>query len=76
MLLDSLFEPFLAASPLSVMARSLIEHALDPTDLDQLFEANAQKQYTRQVTFSSLVDLMSLVVCGKHPSFCSSTVSD
>jgi len=68
MLLDPLFEPFLAASPLSVMARSLIEHALAPTDLDRLFEDHAKKQYTRQVTFSSLVELMSLVVCGKQPS--------
>ena len=68
MLLDPLFEPFLAASPLSVMARSLIEHALDPTDLNRLFEDHAKKQYTRQVTFSSLVELMSLVVCGKQPS--------
>jgi IS4 transposase len=71
MLLDPLFEPFLAASPLSVMARGLIEHTLDPTDLDRLFEATAQKQYTRRITFSSLVDLMGLVVCGKQASVCS-----
>jgi hypothetical protein len=68
MLLDPLFEPFVAASPLSVMARGLIEHALAPTDLDRLFEAHAKKQYTRQLTFSSLVELMGLVVCGKQPS--------
>jgi hypothetical protein len=68
MLLDPLFEPFLAASPLSVMARGLIEHTLAPTDLDRLFEDHAKKQYTRQVTFSSLVELMSLVVCGKQSS--------
>jgi Transposase DDE domain len=71
MLLDPLFLPFLAASPLSVMARSLIEHTLAPTDLDRLFEDHAKKQYTRKVTFSSLVELISLVVCGKHPSVCS-----
>ena len=71
MLLDPLFSPFLAASPLSVMARSLIEHALAPTDLDRLFEKYAKKQYTRKVTFSSLVELISLVVCGKQPSVCS-----
>ena len=71
MLLDPLFSPFLAASPLSVMARSLIEHTLAPTDLDRLFEDHAKKQYTRKVTFSSLVELISLVVCGKQPSVCS-----
>jgi IS4 transposase len=68
MLLDPLFEPFLAASPLSVMARGLIEHALAPADLDALFEGHARKQYTRRLTFSSLVELMGLVVCGKQPS--------
>ena len=68
MLLNPLFEPFLAASPLSVMARGLIEHALAPTDMDRLFEDYAKKQYTRQLTFSSLVERMSLVVCGKHSS--------
>jgi IS4 transposase len=76
MLLDSLFEPFLAASPLSVMARGLIEHALAPTDLDRLFEGSAKKQYTRQVTFSSLVELMGLVVCGKQPSLHSAYQAD
>jgi hypothetical protein len=76
MLLDPLFEPFLAASPLSVMARSLIEHTLAPTDLDWLFEHHAKKQYTRQVTFSSLVQLMSLVVCGKQPSLHSAYQAD
>jgi hypothetical protein len=76
MLLDPLFEPFLAASPLSVMARGLIEHALAPTDLNRLFEHHAKKQYTRQVTFSSLVELMSLVVCGKQPSLHSAYQAD
>jgi len=76
MLLDPLFEPFLAASPLSVMARGLIEHTLAPTDLDRLFEHHAKKQYTRQVTFSSLIQLMSLVVCGKQPSLHSAYQAD
>ena len=71
MLLDPLFESFLAASPLSVMARALVEHAVDPTELNQLFERHADKQYTRKLTFASLVELMSLVVCGPQPSICS-----
>ena len=68
MLLDNVFEPFLAASPLSVMARALVEHALDPSDLNALFQSHAKRQYDRQITFSSLVELMGLVVCGKQPS--------
>src|SRR5271166_1861240 len=36
--------------------------------LDTLFRQQAQRQYTREVLFSSVVDLLSLVVCGKHPT--------
>jgi hypothetical protein len=67
MLLDPLFDRFVAGSPLSVMARAALEHALPAQALDDLFEQTAQRQYTRELLFSSLVDLMSLVVCGTHP---------
>jgi hypothetical protein len=70
MLLGPVFERFAEKSPLSVMARGLIEHALNPEPLDQLFDHTADKQYTRQLLFSSVVDLMSLVVCGVRPSPC------
>src|SRR5437870_6654948 len=62
MLLDQIFTPFLAESPLSVMARATVEHALTAASLDQLFQQHAQTQYTRDLLFSSVVDLMSLVV--------------
>src|SRR5436305_7215102 len=62
MLLDQIFTPFLAESPLSVMARATVEHALAAAALDQLFQQHAQTQYTRDLLFSSVVDLMSLVV--------------
>ena len=62
MLLDQIFTPFLAESPLSVMARATVEHALTAASLDQLFQQHAQTQYTRDLLFSSVVDLLSLVV--------------
>src|SRR5437764_11765983 len=68
MLLDQIFTPFLAESPLSVMARATVEHALAAAGLDQLFHQQAQTQYTRDLLFSSVVDLMSLVVTGVQPS--------
>src|SRR5260370_32656354 len=71
MILDPIFAPFLAASPLSVMARALVERAVGPTELNRLFQQHAERQYTRQVTFATLVELMSLVVCGPQPSICS-----
>jgi len=67
MRLDPLFERFAQGSPLSVMARGTIEHALASDELDALFERTAQVQYTRELLFSSIVDLMSLVVCGSAP---------
>src|SRR5436305_1731027 len=68
MLLDQIFTPFLAESPLSVMARATVEHALAAAGLDQLFNQQAQTQYTRALLFSSVVDLMSLVVTNVQPS--------
>ena len=68
MLLEPLFERFVAESPVSVMARATLEHALDPEALDRLFEDTAQRQYTRELLFSSVVELMALVVCRVRPS--------
>lgn len=67
MLLEPLFDRFVAASPLSIMVRSTIEHALSGQALDDLFARTADKQYTRELLFSSVVDLMSLVVTGTYP---------
>src|SRR5947208_619593 len=68
MLLGSIFERFVTHSPISVMARGLLEHALVPAELDALFERTAERQYTRDLLFSTTVDLMSLVVTGIRPT--------
>jgi hypothetical protein len=68
MLLDPIFERFAADSPVSVMLRATLEHGLAPQPLDQLFTATAQQQYTRELLFSTLVDLMGTVVCRIRPS--------
>jgi len=65
MILEPLFEQFLNKSAISVMARATIEHALSASALDKLFDRTAQSGYTRELLFSSLVDLMCLVVSGK-----------
>jgi Transposase DDE domain len=41
---------------------------LDAPRLDALFARTAQQQYTRELLFSSLVQLMSEVVLGVHPT--------
>jgi hypothetical protein len=68
MLLGSIFERFVNDSPVSVMMRGTLEHTLNPKDLDRLFNATAHSQYTRELLFSSVVDLMSLVVGRIRPS--------
>jgi IS4 transposase len=66
--LGSLFERFIQASPLPVMYRALLERALDPHQLDQLFHDTAQTQRTRELLFSAMVKLMFAVVSKVHPS--------
>lgn len=68
MVLGDVFERFVAEGPICVMVRALLEQALNPKSVDALFEQHAQSQYTRELLFSSVVDVMSLVVCGMQPS--------
>ncbi len=65
---NDLFEQFAREAPISVMVRATLENALNPWALDQLFEDTAEHQYTRTLLFSSIVDLMSTVVCRIRPS--------
>lgn len=67
-MINALFEQFVEASPASVMMRALMERIFAPDKLDALFEQTAERQYTRELLFSSVVGLMSLVVGGIHPS--------
>jgi Transposase DDE domain len=68
MILSDVFERFAQDAPLSVMAQGVMENALTPQILDQLFEDVAAKQFTHKLLFSTIVDLMSVVVCRIRPS--------
>ena len=68
MVMSDIFQRFVEDSPVSVMAQALLENALPPSAVDSLFAQHAQLQYTRQLLFSDVVNLMSLVVCGIRPS--------
>ena len=67
-MIDTIFSQFVKASPITVMVKAIMERIFEPTALDELFEAHAVKQYTRELLFSNVVSLMSLVVSGIHPS--------
>jgi hypothetical protein len=68
MVLDPIFERFAEQSPITVMARAALEHALNPRAIDELFEHLSERQYTRTLLFSSVVDLMATVVTKIRPT--------
>ena len=61
---------FIERSPVTVMVQAVLENVFAAEPLDELFGNAAERQYTKQLLFSSLVDLMSTVVCGVWPSVC------
>jgi IS4 transposase len=67
-MLSSIFDQFVQSSPVTVMARGLMEYIFAAERMDQLFDTHAKVQYQRDLLFSSQVDLMSLVVCGIQKS--------
>ncbi len=67
-MLGRLFQPFIDESPISVMARGLLERSLNPTKLDQWFERTAVAQSTRDLLFSSVFQMMNDVVFTTKPS--------
>ena len=67
MILGPVFEQFINESPLSVMSRATLEYALSASFLDGLFARTAERGYTKELLFSTTVDLMSLVACGRVP---------
>lgn len=68
MLLSDVFQRFIEDSPVSVMAQATLENALPPAAVDTLFEEVAELQYTRDLLFSDVVNLMATVVCRIRPS--------
>ena len=67
-MLSPVFAPFIKNSPISVMARGLLERVLNPEQLDEWFDSTAKEQYTKDLLFSTLFNLMSQVVQGSQRS--------
>lgn len=68
MVMDAVVERFTEQTPITVMARLAMQRALEPVWVDALFEQHRQAQYTRELLFSTTVELMSLVAVGLRPS--------
>jgi hypothetical protein len=68
MLLGRTFERFAEQTPVCVAVRTLMESALNAKALDEIFDQVADRQYERELLFSTCVDLMAAVVCRTHRS--------
>lgn len=68
MVLDKVFERFARYSPVTVMMRGILEHALPPELLDELFRKHAVQQYQDELLFSTVVNTLSLAVNGVRKS--------
>jgi hypothetical protein len=67
-MLPEAFQPFLKDSPFCVMARATLESLFSAERLNELFRNTAQKQYTRDLLFSQVVEVMTAVVLQQQPS--------
>lgn len=67
-MLKSVLDAYVQKTPLTVMARTMMERLLNPEQLDEWFEKTANVQYTRELLFSSVFDIMVQVVSGHQRS--------
>jgi len=67
-MLGKVFERFENNAPVAVMVRGILERILGPDALNALYDRVVDKQYTRELLFSSVFQLMNLVVCKIKPS--------
>ena len=65
---SKIFQRFMEKSPVPVMVQVLLERALSAEKLNRLFERATDAQYTRSLLFSSVFELMNLVVFKTFPS--------
>jgi len=63
MIFNRVFQRFVESAPACVMHRALMENIFAAEKLDALFRETAEVQYERELLFSTLVNLISQVVC-------------
>lgn len=68
MVLSEVFDRFVDGSPITVMVRATLENVFSQERIDKLFDQTAVRQRTNELLFSTVVDLMSSVVCRVRPS--------
>lgn len=67
MIWASVLERFERHAPASMMARMALERALPTGWIDEVFDEHRRRQYSRELLFSTIVELMTLVSLGLRP---------
>ena len=67
-LLNPLIQRFAERTPIPVMARAIMERCLQAQSLDEWFAQASEGQYTRELLFSTVFELISQVVFRHQPS--------
>ena len=65
---SEILQRFMEKSPVPVMVQVLLERSLSADKLNMIFERATDEQYTRTLLFSSVFELMNLVVFRTFPS--------
>lgn len=68
MVFSKIMQRFMEKAPIPVMAQTLLERVLTPERLNECFDRVTEKQYTRELLFSSVFGLMVQVVTKVFPS--------
>jgi hypothetical protein len=66
--MDEILNRFMVSTPVAVMAHASLRRVFADSRLDDLFERHAQSQYTRELAFSTVTQLMLQVATKKRPS--------
>lgn len=66
--MEELLKRFSEQAPVAVMARLGLQRAISAEWVNEVFEEHSKTQYTRELMFSTVVELMSLVALGMRPS--------
>jgi Transposase DDE domain len=66
--MDDSLKRFIEQAPVAVMVRALLENTFSDATLDDIFERNARRQYTKELTFGTLTRLMAKVAFGTQAS--------
>lgn len=64
----AMFQRFMEKAPVTVMVRSTLERVLSPAAMDAIFANSAVRQVESELLFSSVVELLTLVVWRQRDS--------